>query len=88
MASHTEETLDKLSKKNIISIIWSLQSELSSNAKVLEEVRKLNDKFLQLESQLLLMQNVNTLLQKQVIDAERQCWENAQYNRRECLEIS
>ena len=89
MASRTEETIDKLSKKNIISIVLSLQSELAcSNAKVLEEVRKLNDKFVQLESQLLLTQNVNTLLQKRVIDAERQCWENAQYTRRECLEIS
>ena len=88
MASHTEETLDKLSKKNIISIVLSLQFELSSNAKVLEEVRKLNNTFVQLESQLLLTQNVNTLLQKRVIDAERQCWANAQYTRRECLEIS
>ena len=39
MASHTEETLDKLSTKNIISTVLSFQSELSSNAKVLEEVR-------------------------------------------------
>ena len=61
---------------------------MQSNTKILEEVRKLNDKFINLESQLLVKKNVNSLLQQRVIDLEIQCWANAQYSRRECLEVA
>ena len=57
---------------------------MQSNTKILEEVRKLNDKFTNLESQLLFTKNGNSLLQQRVIYLERQCWANAQYLRREC----
>ena len=56
----------------------SLQTEMQSNIKIPEEVRKLNDKFTNLESQLQVTKNVNSLLQQRVINLERQCWENAQ----------
>ena len=61
---------------------------MQSNTKIPEEVRKLSDKFTNLESKLLVTQNVNSLLQRRVIDLERQCWANAQYSRRECLEVA
>ena len=35
-----------------------------------------------------LVKKVNTLLNKRVIDMERQSWVNAQYSRRECLEVA
>ena len=63
-------------------------TEMQSNIKILEEVRKLNDKFINLESQLLVKKNVNSLLQQRVTDLEIQCWANAQYSRRECLEVA
>ena len=75
-------------KKDIINIVLALQTEKESTTKILEEVRALNDKFINLESQLLVTKNVNSLLQERVIDLERQCWANAQYTRRECLEVS
>ena len=60
MATYSEESLDKLLKKDIINTVLSLQTEMQSkitemqsNTKILEEVRKLNDKFTNLESQLL-----------------------------------
>ena len=56
----------------------SVQTEMQSNIKILEEVRKLNDKFSNLESQLQVTKNVNSLLQQRVINLERQCWANAQ----------
>ena len=56
----------------------SVQTEMQSNIKILEEVRKLNDKFTNLESQLQVTKNVNSLLQQRVINLERQCWANAQ----------
>ena len=31
--------------------------------------------------------NINNLLSQQVVDLERQCWANAQYSSRECLEV-
>ena len=63
-------------------------TEMQSNTKILKEVRKLNDKFTNLESQLLVTKNVNSLLQQRAIDLERQCGANAQYSRRECLEVA
>ena len=45
---------------------------MQSNIKILEEVRKLNDKkFTNLESQLQVTKNVNSLLQQRVINLER-----------------
>ena len=44
---------------------------MQSNTKILEEVRKVNDKFTNLESQLLVTKNVNSLLQQRVTDLER-----------------
>ena len=44
---------------------------MQSNTKILEEERKLNDKFTTLDSQLLVARNVNSLLQQRVIDLER-----------------
>ena len=44
---------------------------MQSNTKILEEERKLNDRFTTLDSQLLVARNVNSLLQQRVIDLER-----------------
>ena len=52
----------------------------------MDEVRKLNDNFSKLEADVKIAKNINNLLQG-VVDLERQCWANAQYSRRECLEI-
>ena len=94
MATYSEESLDKLLKKDI-NIVLLLQTkmqskmtEMQSNTKILEEVRKLNDEFTNLELQRLVTKNVKSLLQQRVIDLERKCWANAQYSRRECLEVA
>ena len=50
MATYSEESLDKLLKKDVISIALSFQTEMQSNTKILEVVHKLNDKFTNLES--------------------------------------
>ena len=47
----------------------------------------LNDNFLKLEADVEIAKNINNLLSQLVVDLERQCWDNAQYSRRECLEI-
>ena len=58
------------------------------NTDALEEIRKFNGNFVKLESEINIVKKVNKLLNKKVIDLERQCWENAQYSRRECLEVA
>ena len=56
--------------------------------KLLEELRKFSDEFANLESQLPVTKNVNSLLQPRVIDLERQCWENSQCSKREWFEVA
>ena len=58
------------------------------NTDALGEIRKFNGNFVKLESEINIVKKVNKLLNKKVIDIERQCWENAQYSRRECLEVA
>ena len=74
--------------KGIIPIILSLQNKLDqANNKVLEGIRKLNNDFSKLESELSVTKQVNSLLLRRLVNMERQCWANAQYSRRECLDI-
>ena len=88
MASYTEDTLDKLSKKNVIEIALASQDKVESgNTEILEENRKLNDNFKKLEGVRNVSKNVNSELQKHIIQLEKQCWASAQYSRRECLEL-
>ena len=52
------------------------------------ELLDLKNKFTKLESDLEISRNVNNKLVDQVTTLERKCWENEQYSRRECIEIS
>ena len=88
MSIYTEEALDKLNKKELITILLSLQSKVeSSNNEILDQVRQLNQKFNQLESEISIVNQANSLLSKRLVNMERQCWANAQYSRRKCLEV-
>ena len=52
----------------------SLQSKIeSSNAKVLEELKLLNDKFDKLEVDVAIARNANSLLSSHLVDTEKQC---------------
>ena len=51
------------------------------------EVHKLNESFSKLYAELAVTKNVNNLLLTRLATLERQCWVNAQYSRRECLDI-
>ena len=50
-------------------------------------MRKFNDYFRKLQSELAVTNRVNTELTKRIVTLERQCWANAQYSRKECLEV-
>ena len=53
-----------------------------------EEVQKLNTNFELLKSDFSATRIENNSLNERLIALERQCWANAQYSRRECLEIT
>ena len=73
----------------MIPIVLSPQNKLDqANNKVLEEIRKLNDNFSKLESEVSVTKQVNSLLSRRHVNMERKCWANAQYSRRESLDIT
>ena len=43
--------------------------------------------FSKLQSELSIAKRVNTELTKRIVTLERQCWANAQYSRKECVEV-
>ena len=95
MPQYTEESLDKLLKRELIPIVLSLeeqnrslQSRMSEvNNEVVEKMRKFNENSSKLQSELSIDKRVNTELTKRIVTLERQCWVNAQYSRKECVEV-
>ena len=59
----------------------------SVNSDLVAELRKMREGFDQVKSYLSVTKKVNTLLSERLQTIEKQCWANAQYSRRECLEI-
>ena len=89
MAALTEESLNKLSKPDLVALVVNLQSKMDSvNSDLVAELRKMREGFDQVKSDLRCHKKVNTLLSKRLQTIEKQYWANAQYSRRECLKIS
>ena len=88
MATYTNESLQNINKKDLIPMILSLQNKLEEvNNNVLVEIRKLNESFSKLQAEVSVTNQVNTLLSSRLVSKEHQRWLNAQYSRRECLDI-
>ena len=88
ITTYSEEALRKLKKDDLIVTALNLQSKMeSSNAKVLEKLKLLNDKFKKLETDVAITRNENSLLPSRLVDTERQCCANAQKLRRKTREI-
>ena len=81
MPQYTEESLDKLLKRELILIVLSLDEQNRSleirmpevNNEVVEEIRKFNENFSKLQSELSVAKRVNTELTKRIVTLERQC---------------
>ena len=86
---YTEETLKTLNKSQLIDLFLKNQEKTDNTINSLaEEIRELNKHFRRMESDIAIVKNVNNVLLKQVLSAEREVWRNAQYSRRECVKIS
>ena len=85
---HTKATLKGLNKPDLIKLVLQLESEMNSDIKELtSEIRDLVAQMKKVEADVAIVKNVNEKLVNQLIETERQCWANAQYSRRECLEV-
>ena len=72
----------------MIPIVLSLQNKLDqANNKVLEEIRKLNNNFSNLESKLSVTKQINYFFLHRLVNIEHHCQANVEYSRRECLDI-
>ena len=69
ISQYIEEALGKLNKRELIGMVLSLQSKkIEKNYLILEEIRKLNDKFNKLESENAVIKQANSLLSKRLDD--------------------
>ena len=83
----TRATLEKLGKKELISMFLENYEKLNVNITQLENQLAQEDKaFKRMESQLTVSKSVNEAFQNRIISLERQCWKNGQYSRRRCIE--
>ena len=86
---YTEVSLKKLSKPRLIAMVLNQRDETKAKIESLrDEVKEMNTNFKKLQANVSIVKIVKDLLMKKSVDIERQCWENAQYSRRECLEIA
>ena len=82
------ETLRALNKNQIIDLFLKSQEQTNTTiASLTAEIKRLNENFQKLESGVSVVKNVNNILSKQMSSIERQCWKDAQYLGRECVEV-
>ena len=89
MPKLSEESLNKLTKPELIAFSMNLQEKNESiQHDKKDEVRDLKECVKKLEEQLALSKNISEMLSDQLVNMERQCWANAQYSRRECVGVA
>ena len=80
--------IEKINKRDMVNIVLSLQSKLDErNKHVLEEICKLSDAIFKVQSELSVSRQLHSLSSNGLTSIKRQCWENARYSRRECLDV-
>ena len=86
--THTEAVLNKLSKSELVPLVLQTGASLASQiTNLTTEVKDLLGHFKKLEADLAVTKNVNSKLMERVVQTEIQYWANAQYSRRDTIEI-
>ena len=86
--THTEAVLNKLTKPELVQLL--LKTQATPGSQITDLSKEIKDKFTHLkmlEADIAVVRTVNDILVERIVKTERQCWENAQYSRRETLEI-
>ena len=88
MSKYTDETLDKLLKKDLIPIMLFQQTEMdAANNEIMDQIRKVNKTFEILQSEQTVAKQVYSVLSEKLVTMECQSWKNAQYSRSEYSEL-
>ena len=86
--THTEAVLNKLTKPELVQLLLKTEPTLGSQITDLsKDIKETLTYLTKLEADIAAVKTVNDRLVERVIKTERQCWENAQYSRRDTLEI-
>ena len=86
--THTKAVLNKHSKSEPVQLVLQTEASLASQiTNLTTEVKDLLGYFKKLESDLAVTKNLNSKLMDRVVQTERQCWANAQYSRRDTIEV-
>ena len=86
--THTEAVLNKLTKPELVQLLLKTEATLGSQITDLsKEIKDTLTYLKKLKADIAVVKTVNDRLVERVIKTERQCWENAQYSRRDTLEI-
>ena len=86
--THTEVVLNKLSESELVQLVLQTEASLASQiTNQTTEVKDLLGYFKKLEADLALTKNVNSKLVERVVQTKRQYWANAQYSRRDTIEV-
>ena len=87
-SNYTKESLKSYNKQQLIKVFLEvLQQSKETINKLTDEIKLLKENYKKLESDISVSRTVSSLLTDQMNNVERQCWANAQYSRRECLEV-
>ena len=74
MSKYTEGTLDKLLKKDLISIVLCQQTKMdTANSEIMDQIRKFNKNFEKLQCELTVANQVNSVLSERLVSTRRQC---------------
>ena len=77
-----------LKKTQLIELFLKMQDQTNSTTdSLMAEMKDLNNSFKRFTSDVQIAKTINNNLLKQLENTETQCWANAQYLRRECLEV-
>ena len=86
--THTEAVLNKLTKPELVQLLLKTEATLGSQISDLsKEIKDTLTHLKKLEADIAVVKIVNDRLVERIVKTERQCWENAQYSRRDTLEI-
>ena len=86
--THTEAVLNKLTKPELVQLLLNTDANMEVQISILTaEIKEWSSYLKKVETDVVTVKNVNSKLVEQLVQTERHCWENAQYSRRECLEL-
>ena len=80
--------LKSLNKEQLVNMVVELRAENLDLRHQVKQLKEINLKITQMQSDIAITKNTNKLLCERIISLERRCAESEQYSRRECLEFS